>query len=112
MRQRQLVNPVQLIFSLVAAILIICATGCFNVGHDFPVGQVSAIKIGTTTQKDIRSMFGSPWRVGIENGERTWTYGKYHYSVFSEASTRDLVIHFNDQGTVTSYSFNTTEHQE
>lgn len=112
MQMRRLVNPVQLIFLLVAATLLFCATGCFTVGHDFPTDQVSAIKIGKTTQNEIRSMFGSPWRVGIEDGARTWTYGKYRYSVFSAASTRDLVVRFDEQGIVTSYSFNTTDHQK
>ena len=92
--------------------LIFTVAGCFTVGHDFPVDQVSAIKIAKTTQEDIRSMFGSPWRIGMEDGQRTWTYGRYRYSAFSETETQDLVIRFNDQGKVTSFTFNTTEHQE
>jgi hypothetical protein len=57
-------------------------------------------------------MFGSPWRVGIEDGRRTWTYGKYRYRLFSETSTQDLVVRFDDKGIVVSYTFNTTEHKE
>ncbi len=95
-----------------ALILLTAVAGCFTVGHDFPMDQVGAIKIGKTTQDDIRAMFGSPWRVGMEDGQRTWTYGKYVYSAFSETKTRDLVIRFDDQGKVVSYTFNTTEHQE
>jgi outer membrane protein assembly factor BamE (lipoprotein component of BamABCDE complex) len=100
------------ISSLIIAVLILSITGCFTVGHDFPVDQVSSIKTGKTTQEDIRSMFGSPWRIGMEDGHRTWTYGKYIYSAFSETKTQDLVIRFNDQGKVASFTFNTTEHQE
>jgi hypothetical protein len=102
----------RMISSFIIVLLFFTIAGCFTVGHDFPVDQVSIIKIGKTTQEDIRSMFGSPWRVGLEDGQRTWTYGKYIYSAFSEAKTQDLVIRFNDQGKVASFTFNTTEHQE
>jgi outer membrane protein assembly factor BamE (lipoprotein component of BamABCDE complex) len=105
-------KPVQVIFLTIIVVLIIAITGCFTVGHDFPVDQVNAIKIGKSTQEDVRSMFGSPWRVGMEDGQRTWTYGKYRYSAFSETKTQDLVIRFDDQGKVVSFTFNTTEHQE
>lgn len=99
--------------SLITAILMTAfLSGCFTVGHDFPVDQVTVIKIGKTTQDEIKSMFGSPWRVGVEDGQRTWTYGKYRYSAFAETSTQDLVIRFNDRGVVASFTFNTTEHQQ
>ncbi len=81
-------------------------------GREFPASQVSIIKIGETTQNQIRSIFGSPWRIGIENGERTWTYGNYHYNLFGQGSTEDLVIRFDKQGTVASFVFNTTKHKE
>jgi len=83
--------------------------GCASVGHDFNSTQVTAIKIGVTTQDNLRSMFGSPWRVGIEDGKGTWTYGKYKYRLFGQTSTKDLVIRFDDKGIVSSYTFNTTE---
>ena len=105
-------KPTQIILLTIIAVLILAIAGCFTVGQDFAVDQVSAIKIGQSTQEDIRSMFGSPWRVGMEDGQRTWTYGKYRYSAFSETKTQDLVIRFDDQGKVVSFTFNTTEHQE
>jgi outer membrane protein assembly factor BamE (lipoprotein component of BamABCDE complex) len=105
-------KPARLFSTGVVIAFFVAFTGCFTVGHDFPVDQVSAIKIGKTTQSDIRTMFGSPWRVGMEDGQRTWTYGKYRYSAFSEARTQDLVIRFDDQGKVISFTFNSTEHQE
>ena len=91
--------------------LLFCAS-CATVGRDFPVARVSDIRIGETTQNQIREMFGSPWRVGIEDGQRTWTYGKYRYRAFRQASTRDLVVRFDERNIVASYTFNTTEHQE
>jgi hypothetical protein len=95
---------------LVAAALLIMlsATGCATVGQDFPVSQVPRIQIGKTTQEDIRTMFGPPWRMGIEDGKRTWTYGKYRYNLFVETSTQDLVVRFDEQGVVSSYTYNST----
>jgi len=112
MRRCCLTQSIRWLSLAVPMLLMLAFSGCFTVGHDFPAAQVSAIKIGKTTQEEIRSMFGPPWRMGIEDGQRTWTYGKYQYSAFSETSTKDLVVRFNDQGVVVSYTFNTTEHNE
>ncbi|MBI5558204.1 MAG: outer membrane protein assembly factor BamE [Deltaproteobacteria bacterium] len=86
--------------------------GCATVGHDFDAGQIPTIKIGKSTESDIRLTFGSPWRIGIEDGQKTWTYGKYRYNLFAPAKTRDLVIRFDDRGVVASYTYNTTENGE
>ena len=83
--------------------------GCATVGEDFPTYKVEEIKIGETTRDDIQVMFGDPWRTGIEDGKRTWSYGKYRYSLFDDAETTDLVVRFNKDGTVSSYVYNTTE---
>jgi hypothetical protein len=53
-------------------------------------------------------MFGEPWRTGLEDGQRTWTYGYYKYNLLGASQTRDLVVRFDDAGTVRSYTFNST----
>jgi hypothetical protein len=97
---------------VLSAILILFLSGCATIGKDFPASKVSEIEIGITTQNEIRAMFGSPWRIGIEDGQRTWTYGNYSYSLFVEKKAKDLVIRFNDKNVVASYTFSTTEHSE
>lgn len=92
---------------LVSSLLWVGA-GCLNVGESFPVDPVNKIEIGVTTRDDIRQMFGEPWRTGVDDGRRTWTYGRYHYSLFSAAATRDLVVRFDQKGVVSSYTFNST----
>jgi len=99
----------KIVSGLMIAMFLSCATGCATVGHEFPAGQVSTIKIGETTQNDIRATFGNPWRTGIENGLRTWTYGIYEYSLFNDANTEDLLIRFDRNGVVSSFVFNTTK---
>jgi hypothetical protein len=90
------------------AIATFIIAGCANVGHDFPTARITEIHINETTQEQLRGMFGPPWRVGIEDGKVTWTYGRYHYSLFGDATTKDLVVRFNEKGIVTSYTFNTS----
>jgi len=97
---------------LCVLVFAVVFAGCATVGRDFPVTDVSQIEIGKTTREEVRSMFGSPWRVGIEDGQPTWTYGNYRYSLFQAKSAKDLVIRFNDRGVVASYTFSTTEHSE
>ena len=97
---------------LFCSVAVMLFSGCATVGRDFPDHRVKEIQINQTTQSEIHTMFGSPWRVGIEDGQRTWTYGRYRYQAFGETSTKDLVIRFDNRGIVTSYTFNTTEHQE
>jgi len=98
--------------AVLLAISLQFTLACATVGRDFPVAGVTDIRIGETTQADIREVFGSPWRVGIEDGRTTWTYGKYRYRLLGERSTTDLVVRFDAGGLVASYSFSTTEHEE
>jgi hypothetical protein len=84
----------------------LCA--CASVGRDFPESPVAQIHIGITTQTQIRAMFGNPWRVGIEDGRVTWTYGKYLYRLIGQSSTKDLIVRFDPKNAVASYSFSST----
>jgi hypothetical protein len=87
-------------------------SACATIGHEFPASRVSEIRMGETSEADVLAMFGTPWRVGIEDGQRTWTYGRYRYRLFGQARSEDLVLRFNSQGVVVSYTFSTTEHDQ
>ena len=90
------------------AVLSLPVTGCMpSVGRPFPVQQVRQIEVGTTTKAEVRQMFGEPWRTGIEDGFRTYTYGEY-----SVKMSRDLVIRFDDKDVVKSYSFSSSFPQD
>ena len=91
------------ILTLFAA-LCLPVTGCMpTVGRAFPVYKVRQIEVEKTTMAEVRQMFGDPWRTGLENGKRTWTYGEYGVKI-----SRDLVIRFDDQNVVKSYSFSSS----
>jgi len=99
-------------FPLAAAGLLMVSAGCATVGKEFPDENVRRIRIGVTTRAELKAMFGDPWRTGIENGTETWTYGRYKYRLLGQTDTKDLVVRFDDNGVVRSYSFNTTEAPE
>ncbi|MDX1588942.1 MAG: outer membrane protein assembly factor BamE [Oleiphilaceae bacterium] len=96
--------------SVASLLLLAWLSGCATVGQEFPAAPVSDIRIGETSKEEVREMFGPPWRVGVENGKRTWTYGHYRYRLIGEPSTRDLLIRFNSRNIVEHFSFNTTEY--
>lgn len=93
---------------LVGGIAATQLTGCFTVGQEFAASRVSEIKVGQTTKKDISELFGTPWRTGLEDGRPTWTYGIYKYSLFGGDDTQDLLIRFDPQGVVRSFTFSST----
>lgn len=92
--------------ALVVAACVLATTACMTVGREFPTSEVGQLQIGKTTRDDVHRIFGEPWRTGIEDGRRTWTYGHYKYKLFGEEETRDLVIRFDAKGVVVSYTFN------
>jgi len=94
-----------ILFGLVLSVL----TGCMTVGRRFPVDPIHRLQIGKTKKEDISLMFGQPWRTGIEDGKKTWTYGHYRYSLFGETKTADLVLRFNDNDVLISYTFNSSD---
>ena len=55
-----------------------------------------------------RRILGEPFRVGVDAGQATWTYGYYRYRLFGPTHTKDLVLYFNKNGTVSSFTFNTS----
>ena len=92
-----------LFFSLCALIL----AGCATAGKDFNVRMVPQIQLHQTTRAQIEQMFGPPWRTGVEDGKQTWSYGTYKYGM-GDTQSRDLVVRFDKNGTVVSYTFNSS----
>jgi hypothetical protein len=89
---------------IVVAIVLI-SNGCGTVGKSFNVSKVETIVNGTTTQSDIKKMFGEPFKIGIQNGQPIWVYEDHHYSIIREETSKDLIIIFGPNGIVQSYQF-------
>ncbi|OGS21520.1 MAG: hypothetical protein A2252_00070 [Elusimicrobia bacterium RIFOXYA2_FULL_39_19] len=82
-------------------------SSCITVGKQFQTGSIPGITIGKTTQKDLETSYGKPYRQGVDDGDLTWTYLYYKLNLVGEKYTRDLYIRFDKAGTVKSYSYNT-----
>ena len=108
-------KPVKLNYVLALILIstmIIFVSGCITLGKDFSEANVSSITIGVTTKNEVRRLFGSPWLSGIQDGQPPWTYGIYDYSLFGERKAKDLLVQFDYQGKVSSFTFSTTDHEE
>jgi len=97
---------------ILISMMIIFVSGCITLGKDFPEANVPSITIGVTTKNEVRKLFGSPWLSGVQDGKPAWTYGIYDYSLFGERKAKDLVVHFDDRGKVSSFTYSTTDHNE
>lgn len=95
--------------AILVTFILTLGAGCATVGQDFATHKVDDIRIGETTRADIETMFGEPWRTGVEDGKPTWTYAKYRWSAFGDAETTDLLVRFARDGSVSSYVYNTTK---
>ena len=87
--------------------------GCFTIGRDFDSTNVAGwIKSGDTAKPQVLEKLGNPFRVGMDAGDPTWSYGFYQYRVFGASDNKDLVIRFDAAGKVKSYTLNTTYPEE
>lgn len=94
---------------MIILVSLFLLTSCAVAGRNFSSAGVAQIKLGITSQEEIRSLFGPPWRKGVEDGHPTWTYGYYRYGMFSSPQTADLVVRFDQNGKVYSYSYSSTD---
>ena len=85
--------------------IVLISNGCGTVGKSFNASKVETIVNGTTTQSDIKKMFGEPFKIGIQNGQPIWVYEDHHYSIIREETSKDLIIIFGPNGIVQSYQF-------
>ena len=84
--------------------------GCGTTGKNFNESLHKNIVVGTTTHKEIQAMFGSPFKKGIQNGYKTWTYEYNFYNALGNNITKDIIIVFNQSGVVKSHQMMTNQH--
>jgi outer membrane protein assembly factor BamE (lipoprotein component of BamABCDE complex) len=94
---------------LVLGLIVSCAT-TYKLGKPYSVEEVSKILIGKTSQSDIVSYFGEPWKTGLLNGNIVYTYC-YQEIVFHHDDSVDkngniLIIEFDADNNVKNYYFN------
>lgn len=98
-------NTVLPLLAVVAVTVLVI--GCASVGSEFQSNRVNDIKIGQSTKSDVFNMFGRPYSKGVENGDQTWTYVDYRYTMGKATKSRDLKVIFDKNDRVKSYTYNT-----
>ena len=98
-----------IIIVLAAGLLNFCAT-TYTLGKQYSTENVVKIIIGKTSEDDIRSYFGDPWKTGIINGNNVYTYS-YEEVIFNhddsvERNGHTLIIEFDEDKHVLNYYFN------
>jgi hypothetical protein len=88
---------------------LLLAYGCGTAGKNFDESLYKNIVIGTTTQKEIHSMFGAPFKKGIQNGYPVWTYEYNFYNSLGNDTTKDMVLVFDRRGVVKSRQMMTNQ---
>ena len=88
---------------LAGTFLILFLSACGTVGKEFDEMLYANIVKGTTTHKEIRAMFGPPFKKGIQNGDPVWTYEYNHVNTFGPDIIKDLIIVFGKNGVVKSH---------
>ena len=87
-------------------------TGCVTLGRDFDATGLQWLKPGQTHKQEVLEKLGTPFRIGVDAGDPTWSYGYYHYALIGDSDTKDLVIRWNPDGSVKSLTLNTTFPEE
>ena len=91
---------------IISLIFLLGFSGCMTVGRDFASAPVNSIQINTTSQREIFSYFGEPYRKGIENGYETWSYLYNYWELGQLRDSKELTVVFNKDQTVRGYSYN------
>ena len=93
--------------SLATIFLALFFSGCGTAGKNFDESLYFNIVKGTTNHKEIQAMFGPPFKKGIQNGFRVWTYEYNHVNSFGSDIIKDMIIVFEKNGLVRSHQLMT-----
>jgi hypothetical protein len=90
-------------------LVLFFAASCGTAGKNFDESLYENIATGTTSQKEIHSMFGNPFKKGIQNGFSVWTYEYNFYNSLGNNIMKDMVIVFDQRGIVKSHQMMTNQ---
>ena len=88
-------------------VLAVFLAGCVTNGKDFP-SDLQWIQKEQTRKDEVKMLLGDPYSVGNSGGKSTWTYGFYRYKLFGKSYTKELKFYWNPDGTVETFSFNSS----
>jgi len=82
--------------------------GCGTSGKDFNGTLFDSIQNDHTTQKQVESIFGRPFKKGFQNGNEIWIYEHDQYKalpIFGEDTSKDMVVIFDESKVVKTHQF-------
>ena len=88
---------------------VLAATGCGTSGKEFNEVLFDSIKNGHTTQEEVESMFGHPFKRGFQKGKEVWIYEYNKYRAFGTDTSKDMVFVFDNSGVVDTHQFMTSQ---
>ena len=97
------------VLNIILLISLLFVYGCGSTGKNFNESLYKNIIVGTTTHKEIRAMFGHPFKKGVQNGSKVWTYEYNAYNSLGNDITKDMVIVFTPSGVVKSHQMMTNQ---
>ena len=95
--------------NIILLVSLLFIYGCGSTGKNFNESLYKNIIIGTTTYKEIQDMFGPPFKKGVQNGSKFWTYEYNAYNSLGENITKDIVVVFTPSGVVKSHQMMTNK---
>ena len=98
-----------LIINIILLTGLLLIYGCGTIGKDLNESLYKNIVAGTTTHKEIQAMFGPPFKKGIQNGYKVWTYEYNAFNSVGDDTTKDMVIVFTPDGVVKSHQMMTNQ---
>ena len=98
---KKVTNPLRIV--LAGVFLSVFWYGCGSVGKNFNESLYTKIVQGTTTKNEIQTMFGSPFKKGIQNGYPVWIYEYNYVNSFDTNIIKDMIIVFEKNGVVKSH---------
>jgi len=72
--------------------------GCGTSGKEFNSALFDSLHNDHTTQQEVESMFGRPFKKGFQNGDEIWVYEYNKYKalkILGEDSSKDMVVIFD-----------------
>jgi hypothetical protein len=97
------------VLNILLLINLLFVYGCGSTGKNFNESLYKNIISGTTTHKEIQAMFGPPFKKGVQNGSKIWTYEYNAYNSLNKDITKDMVIVFTPSGVVKSHQMMTNQ---
>ncbi len=93
---------IKIFLSIFLALTVFAIAGCGSVGKPFDSSLSETIVEGQTTQAEILTKFGEPFKKGTQNGDLVWVYEYNEYKGSGNSLSKNLTLVFDRNNIVKS----------